>query len=313
MCLRLGRVFLCGVCASIFRKVISLEYNCCVMRLVRAKLEHGDLQTEWSSWIREVLHVFGQVDVMRPDTWKVLAPLAEPIAAVRWLVDQIQQGDAVPPKQPLEESKFYLLASFCPDNRVLGYLIDTYLHYYRTRNRLGVLSCVRIVATVNGEGYSHLNVLYNVMMGTMLREYRYHGPFSGENPDSTFLTDKDFRNIGRLLPDFHPFEFRERMQALQHKVSGNTTSEELARACFMSGSTFRKRFKREFGIPVSEWLRERRKERIKRMLLDTDIPLCHVAESNGFNMLSTFSDFCRRNFGRSPVQMRKMSELVNES
>lgn len=150
-------------------------------------------------------------------------------------------------------------------------------------------------------------------MSNVLREYRNHGPATGMNPHSTFLTDKDFRSLGRLLPDFKPFEFRERLQALQHQVTGNTTSEELARACCMSGSVFRKRFKEEFDIPVSEWLRERRKERIKRMLLDTDLPLYQVAESNGFNMPSTFSDYCRRNFGRTPGQMRKKSEFVKES
>jgi len=100
---------------------------------------------------------------------------------------------------------------------------------------------------------------------------------------------------------------------LQHQVPGNTTSEELARACCMSGSAFRKRFKQEFDIPVSEWLREQRKERIMRMLLDTDLPLWQVAESNGFNMPSTFSDYCRRNFGSSPAQMRKKREPVKES
>ena len=56
------------------------------MRPLREKLEQGALQTEWSGWFRTVLHAFGQVDVMRSDTWKVLAPLAEPVAAVRWLV-----------------------------------------------------------------------------------------------------------------------------------------------------------------------------------------------------------------------------------
>lgn len=283
------------------------------MRPLREKLEQGALQTEWSGWFRTVLHAFGQVDVMRSDTWKVLAPLAEPVAAVRWLVDQIRRCNTLPPELPREEARFYLLAAFCPDNRVLGFLVDTCQHYYRTRNRQGFLSCVRIVASVNSEGYSHLNFLYNLIMSNVLCEYRNQGTASGKNPHSTFLTDKDFRSLGRLLPDFKPFEFRERLQALQHQVTGNTTSEELARACCMSGSAFRKRFKQEFDIPVSEWLREQRKERIMRMLLDTDLPLWQVAESNGFNMPSTFSDYCRRNFGRTPGQIRKKSESVKES
>ena len=149
------------------------------MRQLSEKLEQDALQTEWNGWMRDVLRAFAEVSIRRPDTWEVLAPLAEPVAAVRWLVGQIRRGNTRPPEQPHEETKFYLLAAFCPDNRVLGYLIDTYLHYYRTRNRLGVLSCVRIVATVNDdEGYSHLNFLYNLMMGTRLREYRHHGPAS---------------------------------------------------------------------------------------------------------------------------------------
>lgn len=87
------------------------------MRPLREKLEQGALQTEWSGWFRTVLHAFGQVDVMRSDTWKVLAPLAEPVAAVRWLVDQIRRCNTLPPELPREEARFYLLAAFCPDNR----------------------------------------------------------------------------------------------------------------------------------------------------------------------------------------------------
>ncbi len=107
------------------------------MRQLREKLEQSALQTEWSGWILDVLHAFGRVDAMRPDTWKVLAPLAEPVVAVRWLVEQIRRCNTLPAEQPHEEAEFYLLAAFCPDNRVLGYLIDTYWRYYRTRNRRG--------------------------------------------------------------------------------------------------------------------------------------------------------------------------------
>ena len=283
------------------------------MRLLSENLMQVASRTVWDSWFQEVLSLFRQVEIARPVTWTVLVCSANNISAVRWLVNQIRCCHAVPPELPDEEIKFHILAAYCPDNRALGFLVDTCQHYYRTRNRQGFLSCVRIVASVNSEGYSHLNFLYNLIMSNVLREYRNHGPATGMNPHSTFLTDKDFRSLGRLLPDFKPFEFRERLQALQHQVTGNTTSEELARACCMSGSVFRKRFKEEFDIPVSEWLRERRKERIKRMLLDTDLPLYQVAESNGFNMPSSFSDYCRRNFGRTPGQMRKKSEFVKES
>lgn len=61
------------------------------MRKLSGNIEQNALQTEWSGWIRDVVHAFGLVDVMRPDTWRVLAPLAESVAAVRWLVGQIRR------------------------------------------------------------------------------------------------------------------------------------------------------------------------------------------------------------------------------
>ncbi len=63
--------------------------------------------------------------------------------------------------------------------------------------------------------------------------------------------------------------------------------------------------RQEFGIPVSEWLRRQRMARIERMLRSPDIPLCQVAEENGFRMPSTFADYCRRNFGAPPGQLRR--------
>lgn len=80
---------------------------------------------------------------------------------------------------------------------------------------------------------------------------------------------------------------------------------ELAARCHQSETVFRERFKEEFGQPVAGWLRERRKEDILAMLSDTSIPLSDIAVRNGFQSLSTLSDYCRRNFGKSPSLLRK--------
>lgn len=254
-------------------------------------------------WVKNVLNSSEQVDILHTDTWEAFKPFGYDISAMRWLVQQIRHYNPEPPKQPLKEAKFYILAAFCPDNRILGFLIDTYRFYYRSCNRHGVLSCVHIISTVNRyDEYPHLNFIYNVMIGCTLREYRN---YLYKVTDFTFLSDKDFRTLGKLLPEFKPFEFRERIQVIQHKITWNTTSEDLARECYMSGVVFRKRFKQEFGIAVSEWLRKRRKEHIENMLVNTDLPLYMVAENNGFNTPSAFSDYCRRNFSQTPSQIRK--------
>ena len=269
-------------------------------------LEQSAQTTEWSVWVRRVVSAARQAEISRDPAWESLVPLSANTSAMRWLVGQIRRCHPEPPGDPRQEASLYVLAACCPDNRVLGYVIDTFLYYFRTGNSRGVLSCIRILSLVDrGGAYSHLNVFYNVVMGCVLRELRRSEADTGEYGGSSFLSARDFRIIGRCLPDFRQIGLRERLQMLRPRITGTTTSEQLARECCMSGSVFRRRFKQEFGLPVSEWLRRLRKERIERMLRDPGIPLWQVAEDNGFNMPSTFADYCRRNFGESPRRMRE--------
>ena len=121
-----------------------------------------------------------------------------------------------------------------------------------------------------------------------------------------FLTEADFRRVERSLPDFRCGGFREAVRLMAGRMPvGTLTAGELAARCHQSETVFRERFKEEFGQPVAGWLRERRKEDILAMLSDTSIPLSDIAVRNGFQSLSTLSDYCRRNFGKSPSQMRK--------
>ena len=83
------------------------------------------------------------------------------------------------------------------------------------------------------------------------------------------------------------------------------TGEELAKRCHMSNTTFRAHFKETFGTTVSNWLRERKKSRIMDMLHSTDMPISRISERNGFRNESTFSEYCRRNFGSAPSEIRK--------
>lgn len=282
-----------------------------VMRRLCASLEQAALPTEWSVWMKRVLTAVERVDFPHPETWGPLASFSKNIPAMRWLVGQLRRLNPVPPEQPRVESAFYMLAAFCPDNSVLGYVIDTWRYYYRTGNSRGLLSCARILWLVNRHGeYPHLNTLYNLIMGDVLREYRLYVAPADQRSGTAFLTGRDFHLLGKYLPDFRPFGFRERVLAAQNKTVGTMTGEELARACCMSETAFRRRFKQEFGEPVSEWLRRQRMARIERMLRDPAIPLWQVAEHSGFNMASTFSDFCRRNFGMPPGQMRKNFEKL---
>ena len=268
-------------------------------------LEYAALGTEWREWLKEVEKTADLVDLRRADTWTVLKQPAKNVHAVRWLTEELRKAATAPSPDDRTWCVLYLLAAHCRDNTALGYVRDISVHYYRTQHRAGVLFCMEVAGrmTLHGE-HPYLNTLYNLMTGLALKEWRRL--LEGDEDYPCFLTEADFHRVERCLPDFRCGGFREAVRLMAGRMPvGTLTAGELAARCHQSETVFRERFKEEFGQPVAGWLRERRKEDILAMLSDTSIPLSDIAVRNGFQSLSTLSDYCRRNFGKSPSQMRK--------
>lgn len=268
-------------------------------------LKDAALGTEWQEWMKDAERASVLVNPRRPETWAVLRQPAKNIAAMRWLTGKLRRlRPSLSPEAP-SECVLYILAAHCRDNTVLGYVADTFVNSYRTQHRAGTLFCMEVVGrmTLHDE-YPHLNALYNLMMGLALREWRRL--LEGNEDYPCFLTEADFRRVERSLPHFRYGGFKEMVRIMTgNRPVGTLTAGELAARCHQSETVFRERFKEEFGQPVAEWLRERRKEDILAMLSDPAIPLSDISERNGFNSASTLSDYCQRNFGKSPSQMRK--------
>lgn len=268
-------------------------------------LEYAALGTEWREWLKEVEKTADLVDLRRADTWTVLKQPAKNVHAVRWLTEELRKAATAPSPDDRTWCVLYLLAAHCRDNTALGYVRDISVHYYRTQHRAGVLFCMEVAGrmTLHGE-HPYLNTLYNLMTGLALKEWRRL--LEGDEDYPCFLTEADFHRVERCLPDFRCGGFREAVRLMAGRMPvGALTAGELAARCHQSETVFRERFKEEFGQPVAGWLRERRKEDILAMLSDPAIPLSDVSERNGFHSLSTLSDYCQRNFGKSPSQMRK--------
>lgn len=268
-------------------------------------LEYAALGTEWREWLKEVEKTADLVDLRRADTWTVLKQPAKNVHAVRWLTEELRKAATAPSPDDRTWCVLYLLAAHCRDNTALGYVRDISVHYYRTQHRAGVLFCMEVAGrmTLHGE-HPYLNTLYNLMTGLALKEWRRL--LEGDEDYPCFLTEADFHRVERCLPDFRCGGFREAVRLMAGRMPvGTLTAGELAARCHQSETVFRERFKEEFGQPVAGWLRERRKEDILAMLSDTSIPLSDVSERNGFHSLSTLSDYCQRNFGKSPSLLRK--------
>ena len=84
------------------------------------------------------------------------------------------------------------------------------------------------------------------------------------------------------------------------------TAEELAELCGASSIvTFRRTFLRLFNCPVAQWLRQKRAEQVLKLLRTTHLPLQEIAEQCGFANQSYLSDFCKRNLGDTPINIRR--------
>jgi hypothetical protein len=86
------------------------------------------------------------------------------------------------------------------------------------------------------------------------------------------------------------------------------TVEEFAELGGYTVTTFRRIFTSVFHQPVYEWMQERRKEGILYELRHTNFTISEICYKYGFESLSHFSNFCKKNFGLSPRNLRKEVE-----
>jgi AraC-like DNA-binding protein len=68
--------------------------------------------------------------------------------------------------------------------------------------------------------------------------------------------------------------------------------------------TFRRLFKKTFGMPAYKWMLQKKCECIKEELTDKDIPIKSISEKYCFDSLSNFSHFCKSYLGGSPRELR---------
>jgi AraC-like DNA-binding protein len=85
----------------------------------------------------------------------------------------------------------------------------------------------------------------------------------------------------------------------------NFTSEELAKTAGMSLSTFKREFKKQFGISPGKWLREQRLYRAKIMLKNPDKNISDIAFELGYNDVAAFSKAFKSETGYSPSEFLK--------
>lgn len=114
-------------------------------------------------------------------------------------------------------------------------------------------------------------------------------------------------SIEELYFFFHPMIDErvpfKRIVLTHYRKAKNTC--ELADLCKYGVHTFRRHFKKHFGISVYKWLIQKRAERVKYMLSLPYIPLADIIEEFDFSTSSGLCDFCKTHLGDSPTNIRK--------
>lgn len=80
--------------------------------------------------------------------------------------------------------------------------------------------------------------------------------------------------------------------------------EEFAHLGGYTTTTFRRLFKNMYGVPVYEWILDKKREGILYDLQNTKQRITEISNRYGFDSLSHFAHFCKASFGDSPRALR---------
>ena len=96
-------------------------------------------------------------------------------------------------------------------------------------------------------------------------------------------------------------------------VAENLTLEELAERCFVSVSTFKRRFRKRFSLPPHKWFIIRKLDLAYRMILATDVAITEVARLSGFTNSSHFIAAFKRRYSTTPASLRREQRKVHDA
>ncbi|HZN01939.1 MAG TPA: helix-turn-helix transcriptional regulator [Pyrinomonadaceae bacterium] len=105
-----------------------------------------------------------------------------------------------------------------------------------------------------------------------------------------------------------PHKLRQAIALIDHCLSdeeeGRVALRVVARAVRMSYYHFSRAFKQSMGMTATNYIAERRIERAKKMLEETELPISEIALRSGFSSQSHFTTAFRRLAGATPKAFR---------
>lgn len=96
-------------------------------------------------------------------------------------------------------------------------------------------------------------------------------------------------------------DFKSKVLAIYPKVS---TTKELMGELKMSPATFKRKFQSSFNISPKQWLIQKKKEKLFRDIVMSNLPIAEIAEKYDFTV-NYVTSFCKKYFGKTPTELRQ--------
>jgi YesN/AraC family two-component response regulator len=97
-------------------------------------------------------------------------------------------------------------------------------------------------------------------------------------------------------------------QYVKNHLAEKITLEDLGKQVFLSPNYCERIFKQETGMPIVEYILEKRIEYAKNLLWDNSVSLTLVAKAVGFHDYGYFCRIFKKRTGYSPLQYRKQTQ-----
>lgn len=92
---------------------------------------------------------------------------------------------------------------------------------------------------------------------------------------------------------------------INHNLQGRLSLADISANLHCSKATLTETFRREFGMTIVHYINRVRLERACNMLVNTDLPVCAIAEECGFSGAEYFSSLFKKEKGLSPLAYRR--------
>lgn len=152
------------------------------------------------------------------------------------------------------------------------------------------------------------SVLVNLCNDTLSEQMRFEYIFqsiASRLLSCSLFSEGDFTDKHQLVR-LGPSHLKRVFDYIEEMLGSKVDIQELASLVFLGKSTFIKRFKETTGIAPHQYIMKARVRCAKRMLMDRNFELAHIAQACGFSDQPHFSNVFKRLEGVTPLQYRTL-------